>query len=110
MEVLLTQAKDNGTHFHEGMPLVPTLEEVTNLLAKEEGQAAAAAEGRPARRVLSQVLHDQGKGDLTFFLGKGEALRRTDGRTIPAMNAVGFFLYTQCVPNIGDKWPATMGA
>jgi hypothetical protein len=106
MEVLLTQAKDKGTHFCEGIPLVPTLEEVS----KMQGLAAAIDAGKPARRARPDVLHDHAQGDDTFFLGKGQALRRSHGETMPAMNAVGFFLYTQCDGNTGDKWPATMGA
>ncbi len=47
MEVLLTQSKAMITHYCEGLPIVPTLVEVTRLLAKErreeEGETAASA-------------------------------------------------------------------
>jgi hypothetical protein len=113
MEVLLTQSKAKGTRFCEGMPIVPSLEEVPKMLAKErrisEGQAAEEGGRCRRHRVQKSTLVDDCQGDHTFFLGKGEVMRLRDGHTKPAMNAVGFFLYTQCDGNIGDKWPATMG-
>jgi hypothetical protein len=111
MEVLLTQAKTKGTHFCEGMPLVPTLEEVTKMLRLKARTSAAAATLDARRpRVRSGAPQDRCDGDLTFFLGNGEKMRLSDGHTNTSMNAIGFFLYTQCDDNIGDLWPATMGA
>jgi hypothetical protein len=115
MEVLLTQAKNRGTHFCEGIPLVPTLEEVARMLAREQSlkmdnDAAAAGRARPARRVRATIVDYRERGELTFFVGKGEAMRLSDGHTKPALNAVGFFLYTMCEGNEGDMWPDTMGA
>jgi hypothetical protein len=85
------------------------------MLAKEHRlqkdlDAAAAGEARPARRARATLADYRERGELTFFVGKGEAMRLSDGHTKPALNAVGFFLYTMCDGNEGDMWPATMGA
>lgn len=117
MEVLLARAQARGgAAFCEGLPLVPTLDEVTKMLAKERRREEALAAGEvmhedgPARRQRATVTDARGADDDTFFLGKGENMRLSNAQTKPAMNAVGFFLYTQCAGNTGDKWPDTMGA
>jgi hypothetical protein len=109
MEVLLTLAQQEGKEFCAGLPLVPTLDDVSCWLASE-CRLDVAAPGVPPRRERSTLRDSPDDGDTTFFLGKGVAMRLAHGPTIEAMNAVGFFLYTQCDGNKGDKWPSTLGA
>jgi hypothetical protein len=111
MEVLLAREQDKGVQFCEGLPLVPTLDEVSSWLTKERTRDAAAAgqavRTRAPRATLTDPPSDR---DDTFFMGKGVSARLSHGDTTEAMNSIGFFLYTQCDGNKGDMWPATMGA
>jgi hypothetical protein len=115
MEVLLRQAKDQGTAFCEGLPLRPSLDDVTKYLIqgqRRDAELAAAADGVPvaARRVRKTILDTRERGEGTFFLGLGNVMRPSDRASLPAMNAIGFFLYTRCEGNHTEAWPATMGA
>jgi hypothetical protein len=108
MEVLLARAKQQGKQFCTGLPLVPTMDDVASWLAKERREEAGP--GVPAQRQRSKLRDAPSPGDSTFFLGKGETMRLANANTNKAMLAVGFFLYTQCDGNAGDKWPKTLGA
>jgi hypothetical protein len=115
MEVLLRQAKDQGTTFCEGLPLRPSLDDVTKYLIqgqRRDAQLAAAADGVPvaARRVRKTILDTREREEGTFFLGLGHVMRPSDRASLPAMNAIGFLLYTRCEGNDTEAWPATMGA
>lgn len=106
MEVLLAQAKRDGTPFPEGLPLVPTLDDLTGFLSA--ARKPAPLQGAAARRIRRKPQDDGSDGDRTYFLGTGKRMRQRDPATLAAMNAVGFFLYTMCDDNKGDKWPQTM--
>lgn len=114
MEVLLAQEKDRGTPFCEDIPLVPTLEEVVKMLSRDpddvhlySGSTAGPSRGRGARSPCQDHGED---GERTILIGKGEALAYGSQHGMQALNAVGFFLYTQCAGNVGDEWPAVVGA
>jgi hypothetical protein len=110
MEILLTQVqeKDPG-RFCAQLPLVPTLGEIANWLKLHRRQAGTAAAQR-TRNVCTLTDYQHLGSDYSFFLGNGKKMRLSDRVTKQAMNAVGFFLYTQCEGNVGDLWPKTMGA
>jgi hypothetical protein len=103
MEVLLMKAKRQGVEFCNELSLLPTLDEVSKHVARMTGPQGP-------RRVRTTITDSRGHGDSTFFLGNGTRMRLDDSDTKPAMNAVGFFLYTQCRGNTGDRWPDIMGA
>jgi hypothetical protein len=108
MEVLLARAKQQGKQFCTGLPLVPTMDDVASWLAKE--RRVDAGPGVPPPRQRSKLKDAPSRGESTWFLGKGESMRLRNANTNRAMLAVGFFLYTQCEGNKGDKWPKTLGA
>jgi hypothetical protein len=115
MEVLLVQAQTReGVEFCEGLPLKPSLDEVTKFLDQamaDRTQGAVAPEGVPvpAPRARKRIVDTHVRGESTFALGLGSVMRCTDKRSLPAMNAIGFFLFQHCDGNVGDTWPATMG-
>lgn len=105
METVLSRAAQDGVQFCEGMPLVPTLQEVTRHLAGQRHTKAKST------RIRATLKDDPGDGELTFFLGKGARLKdigHEAGREV--RQAVGFFMYTQCAENNRGEWPSVMGA
>jgi hypothetical protein len=69
MEVMLTLAQQEGKEFCAGLPLVPTLDDVSCWLATE-CRLDAAAPGVPPHRERATLRDGPGDGDTTFFLGK----------------------------------------
>jgi hypothetical protein len=109
VEVLLSKAKATGAQFCADLPLVPSLQEVKELLAKLAKEAMAVVAGRAPRK--ARKLKDlPSQGDSTFFLGKGRAVGVGDKDCDDVFNAVGFFLFTHCAGNARGEWPATVGA
>lgn len=111
MEVLLSHAQQNGTHFCPELPLVPTLQEVSCLLTKEtRAQLQQDRGGRPTRpRVASSVVDAPQQGEYTFFLGRGKPMRLSAPESREVLNAFGFLMYIACEGNARGEWPATMG-
>jgi hypothetical protein len=93
--------------FCEGLPLVPTLQEVTRYLAGQQVERRRAT----LKRIRASLKDDPGEDELTFFLTKGENLKdwsHPSGKEV--RQAVGFFLYTQCAGNRRGEWPSLVGA
>ena len=106
MEVLLSEAQQSGVEFCEPLSLVPTLQEISQMLA---GEARAAARLGGVQRRARESLSDQPqRNEGTFFLGKGTKLGVRE-EVLEVKNAIGFFLYTQCADNKRGEWPAVMG-
>jgi hypothetical protein len=103
-EVLLSHARGQGVTFCAGIPLVPSLQDVKNMLSRD---TRAVAHGQPARR--QQGLTDLPcKGESTFFLGKGRRVRPGSAEGATVFNALGFFMLTQCADNGRGEWPSKL--
>lgn len=110
MELLLNRAaQEQGVEFAKNLPLVPTLQEVAAMRSSDAKENRAG--GRGTRSKKKKKLRDFPEGDeCTFFLGGGEVMKMHQDDTRDAMNAIGFFLYTQCCGNKRGEWPPTLGA
>lgn len=110
---MLSHAQDKGVEFCPDLPLVPTLQEVKDLLSREAraggpGGAPAAGGGpRPRQQDLTDCPQ---AGERTFFLGKGKRLGVSTADGVAARNAIGFFLFTRCKENGRGEWPQVLGS
>jgi hypothetical protein len=108
-EVLLSDAKAKGARFCAELSLVPSLQEVKELLSKLAKEARAVVAGGRVPRKPRKINDVPSEGDSTFFLGKGKIVDVGDKDCEDVFNAVGFFLFTQCAGNARGEWPATVG-
>ena len=110
MEVVLANAQQQGVVFSDDVPLVPTLQDVKRMVSRQASSDRAAVPGRAPPRVRAQLRDTPDPGELTYFLGKGKPLRMGTCDAFAVLNAVGFFVYTQCGKNPSGQWPTVLCA
>lgn len=109
VEAHLRSAQAQGVQFCRDLPLLPAMQDVKDLVAKEAKEARAGAGGQVARRRLKKLSDLPGPDEATFFIGKGTAVTAGSTDYADVLNAIGFFMYTHCSENERGEWPQTIG-
>jgi hypothetical protein len=107
MEVVLAHAEQQGAVFCKDIPLVPSIKDVKRLVSGHRLEPGTQGPGSSKKGQLSDQAE---RGELTYCVGVGEALRNGTKAASEVYNAVGFFLYTQCAENLTGEWPQVLCA